>query len=333
MGVAALAHLLGPVAPVPGLDRVRGSLRLHLRQQLGALALQRRHRARPDIVEQAHHRTMAARHRVGQRVIGKTGVAEQRGLFGAQLEDFADHAAVVGRAVVFAAGGPRAPSRLAQITPLAERQEGHDQRARQGDHRAGQAAVGCSLSRRIAHEGRQARHVGLAGQRQAEGRLIGQDVLAEGRHQRRQALVLRRETLAIGALQARAGADEITVQLLEQALLLGRQAQRGAARVQRIEPREQALVQVDRVAVRRHRLRQLALRGLQGIGGLRRAEVVERAVDAREQPPAGIEPGDGVGEARRLGIRGDGIELAAVLAHRHLEGRREVLGPDGGKRR
>ena len=330
----ALARTLGPVAPVPGLDLMCDTGRAHLGQQHGALALQRRQRPRPHLIKQPHHRRPGACHRDVQREVGIGREAEQLCLLGTQLEDLADHRAVVGLALVFAAAGPRAPGGLAQVASLAEGQEGHDQRTRQRDHRAaGHAALDGGLARGVADKVGQAGHVGLVRQHELESRFVGKHVLAEARGQRGHAFVDRRESFARLARELRTGAHEVAMQLLEQTPLLGGQRQALTLAVQRVHPREEALVQVDRVGVRRQRPRHLALHGLQRRRGLGGAQVVEQQLDACEQTPARVQARHRVVKARRLGLCRDGIEFGAMLAHRHVEGRREVCAADLGERR
>ena len=66
-----------------------------------------------------------------------------------------------------------------------------------------------------------------------------------------------------GGRQACAGPHEVVVHPLEQARLLGREAQFGPPAMQRIDAREQPGVHVDRIAVRGQRPGQLALHLLQ----------------------------------------------------------------------
>ena len=332
-GVRALAHALGPKAPVPGFDLMGHAGFTHRRAELGALALERRQRALPDVVEQALDFAVLARHGVGQRVVGVAGVAVQRGLLGTQLQDLTHDGTVVAGTGVFAAARPGTPGRLAQVTPLAEGEERHQQRARQGDHQARQAPVGRGLAGRGAHEVRQAGEVGRAVEHQRKRRLVGQHVLAELCRQRRQPLH-QRGVAALGRRrQARTGAHEVLVHLLEQAQRLGSQAEPGAALVQRVDAREHAGVHVDRIAVRGHRLGHLALHLLQRGRGFRRAQVVEHALQARQQPTRCIKARQRVVEARRRGLRGDGVELGTVLLHRHTQRGCEVLGAQCGERR
>ena len=82
----------------------------------------------PDFVRAAA-RQAAIDRSLGEGVVGIAGMAMQPGLLGAQFEDLAADLAVVGGAGVVPAAHPGPPGLLAQVTPGAEGQEGHDQRA------------------------------------------------------------------------------------------------------------------------------------------------------------------------------------------------------------
>ena len=56
--------------------------------------------------------------------------------------------------------------------------------------------------------------------------------------------------------------------------------------------------------------------------------IEEHADDAVEQPPAALQRGDGVGEGRRVRVRGDRIDLGVVLGKAALERRQEMLRRD-----
>jgi len=170
--VVGLAHLLGPVAPVPGLQRVLRAGIGHGLSQQAAFALQRRQGAGPHLVEQGPHPVGGASHGVAQLELGVVGVAHQRRLALTQRQDLQRHRPVVVRAGVAATADPGAPGLLAQVAPLREAEEGQDQRPAQGDHRRGQTAVGRRLARGGAHELGQAGHRRLVGQGQGEGVLV-----------------------------------------------------------------------------------------------------------------------------------------------------------------
>ena len=126
--VARLAHLFGVVAPVPGLDRVRRALRLRQRRQRIALRRGPRLRRLPHLAQQPRDGVRRAGHPVGERVFGVVAVAVQARLLVAQREDLAGDRTVVVRAVVLAARRPRLVRLLAQVAPVREREERHDQR-------------------------------------------------------------------------------------------------------------------------------------------------------------------------------------------------------------
>ena len=240
---------------------------------------------------------------------------------------------VVGVAFVLAAARPSPPGRLAQVAPRREREEGHDERARQRHHvRAlSQAAIAGRLARGCADERRQAVEL-VVGQLQLEAGLVGQHVLREARGELGQALHdLRVARLLVGA-QAGAGAHEVDVQALHQAQRLRNEPQRVARLMHGVEPREQPGVHHHRAVVRGQRAGQVALHGLDLGRRVRRGQRLERAFDARQQPAAAVERGHRVVEVRRLVQRRDGLHLGALRLHRGLERRREVGGPDLGER-
>ena len=99
----------------------------------------------------------------------------------------------------------------------------------------GQAALAGRLARRVAQEGGQPGQIGLALQRQLVRGLVVQHVLRELRRQLGQLFHhLRITRLRLGR-QLGAGAHEVQVRALQQPQLLGRQRQRFALRMQRID--------------------------------------------------------------------------------------------------
>ena len=125
------------------------------------------------------------------------------------------------------------------------------------------APVHSSLARGVTHKARQASQLVLGAQHQLVRGLVVQHVLAEQRGQAGQLLHHRRVAGLVGPLQARAGADEVKVDALQQAQLLVREIQRGAGLVQGVDAGEQCRVHVDAVGVRGQRAGHLTLHGLQ----------------------------------------------------------------------
>src|SRR5205823_8948234 len=79
--------------------------------------------------------------------------------------------------------------------------------------------------------------------------------------------------------------------------------------------------------------RQVALDRLQRRRRLGRGEVVEEAVQPRQQAAAAIEGRDRVLERWGRLRGGDGLDLGALFGKRLLEGGPEVFGPGRGERR
>ncbi len=294
-----------------------------------ALALQRGERASVDVVQQVVDRCDVAGHRVGQREVGVARVAVHPGLFLAQAQDVARHLAVVRLACILAAADPGLPRPLAQVAPRGEREEGHDQGARQRHHvpAFAQVAIDGRLARGRAHERRQAVEFGV-GQFELEAGLVGQHVLREARGELRQAFHDLRVARLLVRAQLRAGAHEVKMQALDEPQRLGVQLQVVARGMHRVEPGEQAGVHHHGAVVRGQRAGQLALHGLDLGRGVRRGQRVERGLDARQQPAAAIEGRHGVVEVGGRRLRGDRLHLGALRLHRRLEGRGEIRGPD-----
>ena len=327
--VALLAHLLGIEAPIPRLDLAALAVRERQRLERCPLVVGARACRAPHLLEQRRHRALAARHRVAEREVGVARAAVQARLLETKAKDLGGDAAVVARAVVLAARRPRTPGGFAQVAPLGEGQERNDVRARQRDHRAlGDAALARRLLRRGADERRQAGEIGLALEDQAKLALVGEHVLAESRRQLGEAPHDRRVARLLGRREPGAGADEVEVESLQDALLFRVEPDAVAPFVQCIDACEQRRVREDAAVVRCEQRRHLALHRLQRRRGLARREVVEQRADAFEQAAGPVERGDGVGEGRRFARCRERVDLGDVVAHRRRERGGELLGPD-----
>ena len=306
---------------------------LHDFLQRLAFALRSRQGTRPHITQQALHGSVGTGHGVGERVVGIAGVAVQARLFVAQAQDVTRHLAVVVLAALFAAADPGAPGFLAQVAPLRKRQERHHQRTRQRHHVAGPAALAGGLPRRGPHKARQTGEVDFVVQQQLPDRLVVQHVLRESRGQPGQFFHHQGIARPVGWRHAGTSAHKVQVDALQHAQRFGRQAEFGALAVQGIDPCKQCLVHEDGTAMGSHRRGHGSLHRLQGRAGSRRRQVVEHRRHALQQPAGAIEGGHGVVEAGRLGIRGNGAQLVALLAHGLTQSRLEVLGQQGRERR
>ena len=83
---------------------------------------------------------------------------------------------------------------------------------------------------------------------------------------------------------------------------------------------------VNRIGVRRHRRRHLALHRLQCWRGFGRSQVVEHLVDAGQQAAAFIKGGEGISKRRRGSVGGNGINLATMRIECKYKCWREVFG-------
>ena len=132
------------------------------------------------------------------------------------------------------------------------------------------------------------------------------------------------DLLLVGVAQLGAGSHEVGVVALDQTLRLGVHALRIAFVMDRLDALPELLVEVDGVAVRGHLRRDFLLDFLQGIGLVRRRQVIEDAGDATQQGAALLHRDQGVVEGRRLGVVGDCLDFLLMLGHAALE-RRQVV--------
>ena len=103
--------------------------------------------------------------------------------------------------------------------------------------------------------------------------------------------------------------------------------------MQRIDPGEQRLVEVDLVPVAGEARRHVALDRLDRVVRVGARQHIEDIADTAEQPPRPLQRRHSVVEIRLGAAARDGGDLAAVLGQRLLEGGREVVGLDRRERR
>ena len=150
-----------------------------------------------------------------------------------------DQRPVVVRARMCAARRPGLVGGAAQVAAGRESQKRLDRGARQGDGVfAGESALDCRGGRGGAGEFRQPVEVGFV-EHEPPFVLVMQHVLAEQRVQRREPLGDRRHARLLLGTEQRPGAHEAQVIAFEQTQLVGRQAERIARPVQRIDAGEQ----------------------------------------------------------------------------------------------
>jgi hypothetical protein len=114
---AALAQLLGVVAPVPGGEREIAALFANDLLHLVAVGERAHFGGLPDGFEQVAHGLRRLRHRVVEAIVRKGGIAQELRALGAQRDHLGDQRLVVGLVVAVAAGNPGAERLLAQIAP------------------------------------------------------------------------------------------------------------------------------------------------------------------------------------------------------------------------
>ncbi len=273
-------------------------------------------------------------HRVFEPVGGETVVAEQPRLLGAQRHRLGGDGAIVRGAAVLAAHRPRLEGAFAEVAPRRELQERFDGGARQGDDvLAGVAArlgrAGCGIDQRL----RQAVEIVGAVEHQLPSLLIREKVLAELGPERRKTLVDRCKACLVLGRQCTAGAGEADMVSLQHAGLLRRQAELVATPPQVVDAAKQLRVEVDRGGMTRQHRRDGHLDGLELVGGVGAGQVEEDGGDAVQRFAGTFHRLDGVGEARRLRIGGDRLDLRPVLRQSRIESRAVMFGPHRAERR
>ncbi len=327
--VLGLAHLLGVVAPVPGLDVDvlafgTGELAEKIALAVGALG-----GGGPDLVEQRADGVRRLGHGVVEAEGREGSEAEQAGALGAELDGLGGDGAVVVVVAVLAAAAPGFEGGLAQVAAGGELEERLDRRARQRDDvLAREAQVVGGLCGGLADELGQAGEIGLAVEDEAVGLLLGEHVLGELGADGGEALVDGGDAfLGLGA-EIGAGPDEAGVGALEDAHLLGVEAEAVAALPNPVDAAKQVLVEGDGRRVPGEARGHLALDRLQLGVRMAARQIVEDAGDAGEIAAGELQRLDGVGEGGRSGALSDGVDLGLVAGERACESRLEVAGSD-----
>ena len=332
--VLRLADLLGVVAVVPRSDLELRVLLVRDGLHVVDLLVYARDGGGPDLHHQAHRLLGRLGHRVVEAPVGVRREAEELGALCPQAEDLGDALAVVVRVLVVAAAVVRPPDLLAQVAPVRVGQEGVHRGARVGDGPL--SLVPQPLGRggaRPAYRLGQAREVALALQVEDVALLVGEQVQAELRVERREPLVDRRHARLRGGIELRAGVNEILPHDPRESLLLRGQLGLVRRAVDRLDPTEEPLVLRDLVLVRGELGLHLDLDGLK-VGRLHgRAPHAVHGRDAIERPAGALHRRDRVVEGRGRGVRGDAVERGERVCHPRLEGGLEVLDVDLVERR
>ncbi len=328
--VLGLAHLLGVVGPVPGLQR-ESRLLLGLLLpvdhglQHGAFLAGVGDRGRRQLGQHGVDRFRVLGGLFGQAERGVAGIAHDRGALGAQFGHARDDGAVVERVAAAAAGDRGLVQALAQGAVVQLRQQRLAGGVEQGDavfarHAFLFGALGQHGDLFVAQAGQ----LGAVGDDHRRVVHFRQHVLAELGGQRRHFGVDCLDPCLLRVAQVGAGAHEIGVVALDQAHALLVQTQVGALFIQRLDAREQLGVQVDAVAVGGELGRVLGVQFVEGVVGVGAGQVAERDRGAGQQLAGAFHRQDGVVEGRRLAVIGDGLDLAGVFGHAAVEGRREI---------
>ncbi len=195
-----------------------------------------------------------------------------------------------------------------------------------------EAALGGGLGGCVDHEPGQAFEVPGA-ERQGPGLFVGAHILGEGRAERGETLHDRREPLLACRVEAGAGAHEHAVVEHEHPVLLRGEPKGLAAGHERVDPGEERGVHQGLGGVRREPRGDRALKRLDRVVRMGGGEVEEHRRDPVERLLGEFHRLDRVGEGRRGGVGGDGVDIGAGLGEGAVEGRGEVLVADLGKGR
>src|SRR5262245_2163352 len=198
---------------------------------------------------------------------------------------------------------------------------------------AGKPALGRRGARRLAHKVRQAREIVLGFELERIGLLVSENVLAERGAKGRQPLADLSQSLARLGIERRAGALEHQIIALQNARLLGREAECVAALPERVDAAEQRLVEQDAVPVASLARRNLALDREQRIVGVGAGKHAKDPADPIERATRAFHRLNGVLERSGRRITGDCGNLGLMLGEGAVEGRHEMLGRDAAKGR
>ncbi len=324
--VLRLAHHLGVVAIIPGLDREAALFGVDDLLHLGDVGADLRDGRPPHRHFELQRIVGGLRHRVSEVPVRVGRVAEQLGLLGAQLQDLAHHRVVVGHAAIVAARGPH-PERLFAQAPIRRvGEEGLDRRARVGDAvLAGGQLVRLGILD-IARDLRlgQADQLIFVGENERLLFLVGELVLAELGVERGELLIDLGQRQLVRRRQLRALLGEIVPDDPDKPLLLRVQLRLVGRVVDRVDAFEKLGVLRDLVPEPRDHRRQPGIDRLEFRRVHRALPDIVIGRQAIERLAGLLHRDDRVGEGRRGGVAGDRIDLLELHRHSLLQRGLEV---------
>ncbi len=278
--VLRLADFLGVIPIVPRRDRALLAFFVRDGLHIGDLLANARHRRSPHRLHEGHRLLGRLRHAVFDAPVRVRLVSEELGAFGAELQDLGDDLTVVVGVAVVAAAHEVVPDFFAQVVAVRIREEGVYRRACVGDRPLAllPARLGCRGGAR-AHRVGKAREIFLVLKDKRVVLLIGEDVLAEVRVKKCEALVQFGHALLRRGVELRAGAHEARVVAPGEPLLLGRELRFVGRIVNRFDAGEELRVLGDLVVERGEDRLHLALESLK-LGTAHRAR--PHTVDGRD---------------------------------------------------
>lgn len=193
----ALAHLLGVVPPIPGLELLAGMVLLEEGQHRLHLLLGTLHGGGPDLVQEAIDGRGLTGHFVRNHIRRVALIAEQVGLLDTQAHEVVDKLLIIVLVVVVAAIEVSRVELLAQRTVGRVGQEGNQARLMERkDKFFAQAQLLCLLASLVTHTLRKTTHLLLL-QHQLEGVILGQEVTGILHRDGRKLLVDRLQALLL----------------------------------------------------------------------------------------------------------------------------------------
>jgi hypothetical protein len=253
--------------------------------------------------------------------------AEEPGALGAQPHDVEQGLPRVVGAAAASAGSGRREQPVADIGPGERRECG----LAGGQHQRDEPAVEAPRTGRLAGRGTRAVvepiELALVDEVQREVVRVGEEVLLEGRRQRRQLGVQLGQAGAGVGIERGAAEHGLAMDAFEQVRLVGIECQLVAHAVQQADPGEEPRVQPDGIVMGSEDRGELSLEGVDRLVGVGRARVLEDGQHPAQELARAFEREEGVLERRRRRIVGDGVDVGVLLAHAEFDRLPVVLRP------
>lgn len=148
---------------------------------------------------------------------------------------------------------------------------------------------------------------------------VGEQIVLELGRQRRQAAVELAEPRLRGIVEPGAGEEHLGAAALDEVALVVAEVEAVALRVQRVDAGKQGCIEADGVFVGREKRGVALFQCVRRVIRVSARLVEEHAQHAPEQLPTALERLDRVRERGLIRLRGDRLDLAALLGHAGLD--------------